>query len=145
MTRHAKKYSHTHTFCQRPIVKEGAFDSFVNKPQNLWMADLQSHLRGFVVSEAKKRRSTWMVNGRPNASRIATDVGISQPTVSRLLTGTRHTIRAGNRRSTVRLFTLSAEMESALMAYFRFSSVSDLLEAIENSPSVGPLHTIKRR
>ena len=99
------------------------------------MADFESKLRGYLVVEARKRRTTWMKAGLPNARQISADLGLGYATIHRIIYG-----RGGSdhqrRDSSI---MMSPQVAEALKNFFRFSTHAELIEAVENSESVGKL------
>jgi hypothetical protein len=101
-----------------------------------------------LYNEARTRRRHWLIGDerkRLNGAAIARDLGVPQPTISRLITGTRNLSRSPNRKRPIRPYQIDGRLEEALMSFFRFSSLEGLWSAIENSPSIGPMRVIKRR
>ena len=112
------------------------------------MADKQALLRGFLYNEARTRRRHWLIGDerkRLNGASIARDLGVPQPTISRLLTGTRNLSTSANRKRPVRPYQIDGRLEDALIAFFRFASLEALWSAIENSPSMGPMRVMRRK
>ncbi len=110
------------------------------------MADMLSLVRGFIVAEAEKRkreiewhgtRSSWHHLGKPNADQIARRMGVSKPTITRILNGNPHR-RPGVLRHRVEEWQPSQVLLAGLMRWTNINSMDDLWTAILNTNPAPP-------
>ena len=146
--RHASKYSLQNSISQQETEEPATLNSAVTRPHPLGMADdIESRLRGFLIAEAKKRKGTWWLKStdRPNGKRIAADLGLSQPTISRILTGDRQGadgVSSPKRRDP---YQISPKVASSLMSFFGFATYFQLYEVLESSEPHPPVKIARRR
>ncbi|HEU4431098.1 MAG TPA: hypothetical protein VFT98_20235 [Myxococcota bacterium] len=101
------------------------------------MKDKQSLMRDFLWQEARRRRHWMKGTGVPNGMAIARDLGVSQPTISRVLNLVRAN-RPDDPKRPGREYQPKAELERALQTYFGFRHLSDLYDALANAEGAAP-------
>jgi hypothetical protein len=112
---------------------------FIVETREYWsVADSAAKLRGLIVTQARIRQSEGLLHpsGKPNAALIAERMGISKPTVWRILVG-KPEERQGVRRPRLR-GRPSAQVIEGLKNWLGYHEDIDVLSAIEASPALEP-------
>jgi len=108
------------------------------------VADKLSKIRDFLWQEARRRPHKYCKGPQklPNGLALARAMGVSQPTISRILRLTRNTIE--DSPAGVDEFSQSARLERGLMALSGIESVGELWDAIYAAPEAPPVPKPRR-